>query len=149
MHRGAIYKEKMINMTPILISQRIALSLALLTIPSITVHGKIGKANAPVSNITARATDNIFYPTPAGTDTSRLIMPTNLEYRGAFKLPTTPSGTSTFTYVSGAMTFYPKGDPGGAKDGQPGSLFAAGHVSQQNVAEVDIPKPVISKTLAD
>jgi hypothetical protein len=46
------------------------------------------------------------------------------------------------------MAYYPDGDPGGAADGFPGSLFVAGHVYQSMVAEIDIPKPSTSRTIS-
>ena len=56
----------------------------------------------------------------------------------------------TFAYGGNAMTFNPDGDPSGARDGFPGSLFVMGHnriaygdVPDGNqVAEISIPAPV-------
>ncbi len=70
-------------------------------------------------------------------------MPEDLVYLGAFRLPG-PSNGSSWDYSGMAMTFYPYGDPEGAEDGFPGSLFASGHDHHQMVSEISIPEPVIS-----
>jgi hypothetical protein len=77
------------------------------------------------------------------------IDPLSLEYLGAFALPTGGERPRTFEYGGNAMTFNPDGDPGGAQDGFPGSLFLTGHdrlpygelPDGSQVAEVDIPAP--------
>lgn len=90
-----------------------------------------------------------FYPTPAGFDTSKYLMPSDLEYLGAFRMPTDRAGsTNGFTYVIGAMTFSPHGDT--AADGFPGALVIAGHTSENGpVAKISIPAPVQSRNLAE
>jgi len=45
-----------------------------------------------------------------------------------------------------AFTYYPGGDPKGADDGHPGSLFGTGHAWHQRLSEITIPRPVLSKT---
>lgn len=133
-------------------NRRIAVALAALAAPFAAVHCQDAtSASAPPAGPVGTAYVNQFYPVPATVDKARLLFPTNLEYKGAFRLPTAPSAASTFTYVSGAMTYFPKGDSKGAEDGFPGSLFAVGHVGQMDVAEVDIPKPALpnaSKSLS-
>jgi len=82
---------------------------------------------------------------------SQLIQPSDLVYRGAFRLPDV-SGDCDWTYSGHAMTYYPQGDPSGPSDGYPGSLFATGNDAVcQHVSEITIPAPVISaqKQLAD
>lgn len=131
-------------------NRRVGLGLALLVGPILSIQCQVSQEPPTVdpnpvdTTIRLPSFVNQFYPIPTNVDKSRLLMPTDLEYRGAFKLPTATSGTSSFAYVAGAMTFYPKGDVSGSGDGYPGSLFAAGHISQMHVAEVDIPRPVIS-----
>lgn len=90
-----------------------------------------------------------FYPTPAGFDTSKYLMPSDLEYLGAFRLPTSRAGSALgFTYTIGALTYTPYGDT--AADGFPGALVIAGHVSENGpVAKISIPAPVASRTLAE
>jgi len=74
---------------------------------------------------------------------SQLVQSENLEYKGAFKLPE-GSGGSDWYYSGNGMTYYPDGDPAGANDGFPGSIFALGHDHQQYVSEISIPIPKIS-----
>lgn len=84
-------------------------------------------------------------PAPAGR-----LMPSDLEYRGAFRLPG-PGWENGWGWGGNALTYYPAGDPGGAADGYPGSLYGTGHDWYQRVSEISIPVPVISpgKNLAD
>ena len=72
------------------------------------------------------------------------IQPNNLEYQGAFRLPEGSNGTD-WSYSGNALTYYPKGDPKGAKDGYPGSLFGTGNDTHLFVSEISIPIPKISK----
>jgi hypothetical protein len=73
------------------------------------------------------------------------IQPSDLVYRGAFRLPEGSKGTS-WEYSGHAMAYFPGGDPDGPDDGYPGSIFATGHDHQQCVSEISIPAPVISPT---
>lgn len=73
-----------------------------------------------------------------------LLRPDDFVYQGAFRLPGGSNG-SNWEYGGSAMTFYPDGDPHGPDDGWPGSIFGVGHDQQQQVSEIDIPVPVISK----
>ena len=81
-----------------------------------------------------------------------LLQPADFEYLGAFRLPIGGERPLTFAYGGNAMTFNPDGDPSGAGDGFPGSLFITGHdrlaygelPDGSQVAELDIPIPVIS-----
>ena len=58
---------------------------------------------------------------------STRITPEDFTYLGAFRLPGDEARPRTFEYGGSAMTFNPAGDPGGAGDGFPGSLFIMGH----------------------
>jgi hypothetical protein len=77
------------------------------------------------------------------------LAPGDFVYLGAFRLPVGGNRPKTFEYGGSAMTFRPGGDPRGARDGFPGSLFVAGHVrlaygelpNGNQIAEVSIPKP--------
>ncbi len=82
-------------------------------------------------------------------DSPNLIQPEDFTYLGAFRLPVEPGGGSNWDYSGQALTFYPEGDPGGAADGFPGSLFGAGHDHQLFVSEISIPAPVNSRNLED
>ena len=66
-------------------------------------------------------------------------------YEGAFRLPDLPDAAEGYDWrwSGSAMAYYPEGDPGGADDGYPGSLFATGHDWNQWVAEISIPAPVV------
>lgn len=77
--------------------------------------------------------------TPAAGATV-LLQPDDLVYRGAFRLPQ----DGDWTYGGTGLTYYPGGDPGGAADGYPGSLFGMGNDQRCEVSEVSIPAPVIS-----
>lgn len=81
-----------------------------------------------------------------------LIQPEDLTYLGAFRLPEGTVRPDTFEYGGGAMTFNPNGDPAGAADGFPGSLFVTGHdrlaygelPDGSRVAEITIPVPLLA-----
>ncbi len=79
-----------------------------------------------------------------------LLQPANLAYLGAFRLPL-PAGSSSssWEYSGQALAYFPAGDPAGAADGFPGSLFGTGNDQQLLVSEISIPAPVISKNLAE
>ncbi len=89
----------------------------------------------------------------AATD---LVQPEGFEYLGAFRLPGGDERPETFAYGGNAMTFRPDGDPPGASDGFPGSLFVMGHERMaygelpngNQIAEIAIPKPVVSKSVS-
>jgi len=74
---------------------------------------------------------------------TQLIVPADLDYRGAFRLPEA-SGGSSWEYGGDALAYCPVGDPTGAADGSPGSLYGIGHDWLKYVSEVSIPAPVIS-----
>ncbi|NCC51694.1 MAG: VCBS repeat-containing protein [Spartobacteria bacterium] len=74
---------------------------------------------------------------------AQLLYPSNLVYKGAFRLPDA-SGISSWLWSGAALTYYPLGDPAGPGDGYPGSLFGVGHDWDDAVSEITIPPPVIS-----
>ncbi len=77
--------------------------------------------------------------------TNNRIEPTDLVYKGAFRLPDV-AGDCDWTYSGHAMTYYPNGDSTNS-DNYPGSLFATGNDAVcQHVSEISIPTPVISPT---
>ena len=86
-----------------------------------------------------------------------VIRPEAFEYLGAFRLPGGDDRPQTFAYGGNAMTYNPDGDPSGAQDGFPGSLFVMGYdriaygdVPDGNqVAEINIPAPVISRNIEE
>jgi len=86
-----------------------------------------------------------------------VLLPADLEYSGAFRLPGGDEPPQTFAYGGNAMTFNPDGDLSGEQDGFPDSLFITGHdrvayggvPDGDQVAEVSIPKPIISRNVED
>jgi len=80
------------------------------------------------------------------------VHPDDIRYVGAFRLPKGGDRPTTFAYGGNAMTFNPHGDPFGADDGFPGSLFVMGHDRMaygelpdgNQVAEVSIPAPILA-----
>jgi hypothetical protein len=99
----------------------------------------------------------IFLPLVAKSPSSSpLVQPSDLQYLGAFRLPDGAARPRTFEYGGNAMTFNPNGDPSGANDGFPGSLFITGHDRMaygelpdgDQVAEVSIPAPSLSRHLS-
>ena len=90
----------------------------------------------------------VSQPTAAPPLSTDVLMPEDLEYLGAFRLPEA-SGGSNWEYSGQGLTYYPGGDPSGPDDGFPGSLFGFGHDHHVQVSEIGIPAPVISKNLDD
>ena len=78
-------------------------------------------------------------------DPGSLIQPTNLVYLGAFRLPEDPAHPGEGWEWGGmSLAYYPGGDPAGASDGHPGSLYGTGNAQHMWVGEISIPAPVIS-----
>ncbi|MBW1783036.1 MAG: hypothetical protein JRL30_20125 [Deltaproteobacteria bacterium] len=75
---------------------------------------------------------------------TRRIYPSDLIYRGAFRLPAGTSGVKTWAWGGYAMTYYSGGDVNGADDGYPGSIYGAGHAWEHQISEINIPVPIIS-----
>jgi hypothetical protein len=96
------------------------------------------KASSPASPASAPTSP----PTAPGA--AARLMPADLVYQGAFRLPDGPEEFA-WLYSGQGLTYYPDGDPKGPDDGTPGSLFGIGHDWNQHVSEISIPKPVVSK----
>ena len=80
------------------------------------------------------------------------IQPSDLIYRGAFRLPAGTSDVETWAWGGYAMTYYPGGDASGPPDGHPGSIYGTGHAWEHQVSEISIPamwivKPFFRKIL--
>jgi len=80
---------------------------------------------------------------PGHVDTTD-ILPGNFEYLGAIRPPHVDGLSSSFSYGGSVIAHNPQGDPDGDDDGFPGSLFLSGHIYQQEVAELSIPRPILS-----
>jgi len=79
-------------------------------------------------------------PPPASTR----LLPSDLEYQGAFRLPRDTSGdTWEWSGVAGGLAYRSDGNAGGEADGYPGSLYATGHAWRMQVAEFSIPAPAV------
>lgn len=105
----------------------------------------------------ARTGDGAYVPAlRAATAATARVEPSDLSYVGAFRLPDVGLRPLTFEYGGNAMTFRPGGDPSGAADGFPGSLFVTGHDRMpygelpdgSRVAELSIPAPVASRDVS-
>ncbi len=81
-------------------------------------------------------------PQPA----SDLLLPSDLTYIGAFRLPYVDGGVDWSWGGTGAA-YCPDGDPGN-DDAYPGSIYVIGHAGSMWVAEVSIPEPVVSRDLS-
>src|SRR5262249_48794634 len=68
-------------------------------------------------------------PTPPPTGSSTLLQAGNLVYEGAFRVPKGTIGSSSFAYGGTALAFNPARS----------TLFAVGHVYDQDAAEISIP----------
>lgn len=102
-------------------------------------------------------TQAVSLPQPLPPPSAGLLFSSDFEYLGAFRLPGGDERPQTFAYGGNAMTFNPDGDPAGARDGFPGSLFLTGHDRMpygdlpdgDQVAEVNIPAPIISRNIEE
>lgn len=95
---------------------------------------------APLADTAAPSTTST--ETSSAPPTARL-QPDDLVYRGAFRLPG-ESGGSNWGWAGDGLAYRPDGDPKGASDAYPGSLFGFGHDHQHFVSEISIPAPVVS-----
>lgn len=93
---------------------------------------------------------NFAPPTTTATATPTIapqpgrILPSDLTYLGAFRLPTDGPDEIGWKWSGEALAYHAGGDPSGPDDGFPGSLYGTGHNWNQYVSEVSIPAPVIS-----
>lgn len=75
---------------------------------------------------------------------SSMLTPGNFVYLGGFRPEFGEGMDSRFGLGGWAIAFRPDGDPDGAVDGYPGSLFMVGHRHHELVAEISIPAPFVS-----
>lgn len=111
----------------------------------------------PTGPAAGAATQTESQPQPLRPPSGEVVDPAHLEYLGAFRLPGGEDRPQTFGYGGNAMTFNPDGDPSGAQDGFPGSLFITGHdrlpygelLDGGRIAEVSIPIPTLSRNVTE
>jgi hypothetical protein len=113
------------------------------SIPASHADGGSGTVE-PITSLAATPTLTSYLPLVTRGHAPGVIMPSDLTYEGAFRLP--GPDDSGWGWGGSALTYYPDGDggSGGPSDGYPGSLFGVGHDHTQYVSEVSIPVPVIS-----
>ena len=104
-----------------------------------------GGVEQPQENQQPAQTESDVSPSSVPPSLGAVIMPEDLEYLGAFRLPDDPN----WEYSGHGLTYYPEGDLNGSDDGYPGSLFGVGHDQTLLVSEISIPQPVVSKNLDD
>ncbi|MEZ6122035.1 MAG: hypothetical protein R3C49_02530 [Planctomycetaceae bacterium] len=75
----------------------------------------------------------------------QMLTPGNFLYLGAFRPPHYDANQKNFAYGGCGLAYRDNGDPDGPDDGFPGSLYLMGGAKDQLVAEITIPKPVISR----
>jgi len=104
-----------------------------------------GAPQAVESTVPESAEFTATAATAEAAETTRL-QPADLHYRGAFRLPG-PSGGSDWTWCGDGLAYRPDGDPEGAGDGYPGSLFGfgqpfadirAGHFTDYEIPRADL-----------
>ena len=105
--------------------------------------------------VAALCVASVLVPICGSAIAANLVTSADFTYLGAFRLPVGGDRPDTFAYGGNAMTYNPSGDPDGAGDGFPGSLFISGHDRMAygelpdggKIAEVGIPRPIRSKSL--
>jgi len=107
-----------------------------------------GDQSTDISQSDDLETDESTLEIGTGIIPNGALPPESLTYLGAFRLPE-DSGGMGWDYSGSGMTYYSGGDPQGAGDGYPGSLFVVGHDQQPHVAEISIPEPSLSRNLKD
>ena len=75
----------------------------------------------------------------------QMVTPANFTYLGAFRPPHVQGMKSDFAFGGAAIALNPAGDSASESNGLPGSLFIVGNPSDELVAEISIPRPVISQ----
>lgn len=102
--------------------------------------------SAPPVHASGTLTPAAHLPIVTHSSPPERLLPSDLVYLGAFRLPDSPGTADNVGWEWGgsAMAYYPGGDPGEAADGYPGSLLGAGHDQTQYLSEINIPVPAIS-----
>ena len=142
------------------VSGRVDVNFFHVSVPDIEVYSDLPDEGAYDQQGTTIMADRYIrheYWISESNGTGQLVQPGDFQYVGAFRLPGDDERPATFAYGGNAMTLNPDGDPSSAADGFPGSLFVTGHdrmpygelPNGDQVAEISIPEPIISKNLTD
>ncbi len=99
---------------------------------------------APSSRTMPLSTAPATMPASHQGEEGALLYPEDLTYVGSFRLPADAPDEIGWAWSGEALAYRPDGDPQGADDGFPGSLFGSGHNWNQYVSEIAIPAPVNS-----
>ena len=129
----------------------------ILTLVLATLACNLGQTPPPTGPVPATVLPVVTLPVPNPPHSGDVVAPTDFEYLGAFRLPGGEEPPQTFAYGGNAITFNPDGDLSGTQDGFPGTLFVTGHdrvayggvPDGDQVAEVSIPAPIISRNVTD
>lgn len=121
-------------------------STLLLTVVLITLACTFGQTPPPQPDFKSAPT-SLAESQPEPLPPTDAVSPNDLEYIGAFRLPGGEEPPQTFAYGGNAMTYNP----------DHGTLFITGHdrvayggvPDGDQVAEVSIPTPIISRNIAD
>ena len=109
--------------------------------PTVAQGGAPGEEGAAPS-----AASTVYLPAVPNRHATGRILPSDLVYEGAFRLPASPGTPENVGWEWGgtALTYHAGGDAGGPSDGYPGALIGAGHEHTQYLSEVGIPVPLVS-----
>ncbi|XOV81017.1 MAG: hypothetical protein ACFHVJ_08705 [Aestuariibacter sp.] len=115
---------------------------------AVTGHYRVPHSNRHFGNESEKAVVDIRVPE---LNSEQLLLPEkDIRYIGAFRLPRDYDGqNSSWNFASSGLAFYPGGNPERNSDELPGSLYGTGHPHAPQLAEVSIPKPVISNNPHD
>jgi hypothetical protein len=89
-------------------------------------------------NEAPQISDQSFYvnPGPGEAESQPLLHAQDLQYVGAFRVPSGNIGSSTFSYGGTALAYNAANN----------SLFLVGHTHQQQIAEISIPTQIVSSS---
>ena len=103
-----------------------------------TVSGVTDLVGNAISNAYSWAFTTAASTSTAPSDLSKLplLQQSNLQYVGAFRVPTSQQGASTVAYGGTALAFNPANN----------SLFLVGHRNDQAIAEIAIPSKIVNSS---
>lgn len=107
-------------------------------VAAIDAYGNESELSEPVTATTLVYVDDLALINPY----------LNFTYLGAFRPPQSSGSNSSWSYAGYGLAYYPDGDPSGAVDGFPGSLFGRSHVYQWFMGEFTIPIPKLTRDIS-